>query len=96
MSHMLVLQDNAVPYQLKNGSILLAGTCGSINGSPIPRSLLPGSSLGSNTEKIQLLIAAPGNFFGPFRANSRSLWMEDEPGEGELQSTVLPCPPRLM
>ena len=84
VSQVLFLQDNAVPYQLKNGSVLLAGTCGS-SSSTIP---------GSDNEQIDLFIAAPGRFFGPFRQITGrgfggSLWMEDEPGEGELQGTIL-------
>ena len=78
----VALQSNAVPYQLKNGSVLLAGTCGSSSRSPLP---------GADGEQIQLLIADPGNFFGPFKAVAGqfggTLWMEDEPGEGKLRST---------
>ena len=78
----VALQSNAVPYQLKNGSVLLAGTCGSSSRPPLP---------GADGEQIQLLIAEPGNFFGPFMAVTArfggALWMEDEPGEGKLQST---------
>ena len=75
---------NAVPYQLRNGSILLASTCGSIATSP--------SLPGRDSEAIQLLIAKPGDFFGPFEAVAGHgfgglLWSEEEPGEGRHTKT---------
>eukprot|EP01047_Picozoa_sp_COSAG01_P008029 COSAG01_NODE_311_length_19072_cov_73.511727_17_plen_143_part_00 len=49
--------NNAVPYQLRNGSILMAGTCG--NSHP--------SLHGADGEQITLAIADKNHFFGPFR-----------------------------
>ena len=68
--------NNAVPYQLRNGSVLMAGTCGSSHPS------LPGA----DGEQITLSIADKNNFFGPFtripgQGFGGSLWKEDEPGE---------------
>eukprot|EP01051_Picozoa_sp_SAG22_P006500 SAG22_NODE_428_length_10591_cov_8.858178_3_plen_340_part_00 len=54
-----VCTNNFVTWQLRNGSILAAGTCGDM-------SFPDGTNPGNDGEKIWLGIAAPGDWAGPF------------------------------
>ena len=69
--------NNAVPFQLKNGSLLMAGTCGSNTATTLK---------GNDGEQITMAIAEPKAFFGPFvaikgKGFGGNLWDENEPGE---------------
>lgn len=75
--------NNAVPYQLRNGSILMAGTCG--NSHP--------SLHGADGEQITLAIADKNHFFGPFRKIAGQGFGEREPNSfAGLASRAFPAP----